>query len=132
MKSKKIKYLTTSQIFFIHDQLIKEFGGSHGLRDANLLESAVSRPKANFDGRNLYNSLFDKAAALMQSILKNHSFLDGNKRTALSSAAIFLKTNGWNLKNTHNEEVKFAVEVDTENLSIEQISKWLKDNSLKN
>ncbi len=67
----------------------------------------------------------------MQSLLKNHPFVDGNKRTALSSAGIFLKMNGYFLKNYHAEEVEFGVNVDNKHLSIEEISVWLKTHSNK-
>ncbi|TSC65882.1 MAG: death on curing protein [Microgenomates group bacterium Gr01-1014_80] len=119
------KYLTVAQVLFIHDQMIKRFGGSFGVRDLGLIESAVFRPQASFGGQDLYENIFDKAAALLQSLLKNHPFVDGNKRTALTSAGLFLKMNGWKLKNTHDEEVEFAVDVDNKQLPIEQISKWL-------
>src|SRR5688572_20333207 len=81
-----VKYLSPQQVLAIHDQMIKRFGGSSGIRDVGLLESAVARPKATFDGNDLYPSIFQKAAALLQSLLKNHPFVDGNKRTALTSA----------------------------------------------
>lgn len=110
--------------------MIKRFGGSAGIRDIGLVESAVGRPQSTFGGEYLYDSIFDKAAALLQSLLKNHPFVDGNKRTALSSAGLFLKTNGYKLLNQHKEEVEFAVKVDNGNLTIEQISEWLKKHSL--
>lgn len=130
MKS-KIIFLTTSQVLFIHDQMVKRFGGSLGVRDLGLVESAVARPMSTFGGKYLYSSIFDKAAALLQSLLKNHPFVDGNKRTALTSAGIFLKKNGHKLVNNHKEEIDFAVKVDNGNLTVEQISKWLKDHSVK-
>jgi death-on-curing protein len=126
-----VKYLTPQQVLLIHDQMIKRFGGSHGVRDIGLVESAVARPQATFDGADLYENIFDKTAALLQSILKNHPFVDGNKRTALVSAAIFLKMNGFNLKNYHKEEVEFGVNVDNKHLSLEVISNWLKQHSKK-
>lgn len=129
--SKQIQFITVSRVLFIHDQMVKRFGGSHGVRDMGLIESAVARPQATFGGEYLYQSIFDKGAALLQSLLKNHPFIDGNKRTALTSAGLFLKINGWRLKNTHNEEVEFAVKVDNYNLTLEQISKWLKMHSVK-
>jgi len=129
--SKQIQFITVSRVLFIHDQMVKRFGGSHGVRDMGLVESAVARPQATFGGEYLYQSIFDKGAALLQSLLKNHPFIDGNKRTALTSAGLFLKINGWRLKNTHNEEIEFAVKVDNYNLTLEQISKWLKDHSIK-
>lgn len=106
--------------------MIKRFGGSSGIRDVGLLESAVFRCQASFDGQDLYLGIFDKAAVLLQSLLKNHPFVDGNKRTALTSAGIFLKINGYKLINVHKEEVEFAIRVDNEYLSFEQIVAWLK------
>lgn len=102
-----------------------------GVRDIGLLESAVFRPQASFDDKDLYPGIFDKAAALLQSLLKNHPFVDGNKRTALSSAGLFLRINRYRLKNMHKEEVKFAIRVDNEHLSLEQIADWLKRHSEK-
>jgi death-on-curing protein len=125
-------YLSTIQILAIHDQMIRRFGGSPGLRELDLLESAVGRPQATFDGKDLYETLFDKAAALLQSLLKNHPFVDGNKRTALTSAGLFLQTNGYTLMNQHDEEVKFAVQVDNEQLTVVKIAQWLKSNAKKN
>lgn len=128
---KKIIFLTNEQVLFIHDQMVKRFGGSLGVRDLGLVESAVARPQATFGGEYLYKSIFDKTAALLQSLLKNHPFVDGNKRTALTSAGLFLKKNGYRLINQHKEEVEFAVKVDNGNLTVEQISKWLKEHSKK-
>jgi len=96
-----VKYLTSQQVLYIHDQMIKRFGGSMGIRDIGLLESAVGRPLASFDGKDLYLDIFYKSAALLQSLLKNHPFVDGNKRTALSSAGLFLRINGYILKMHH-------------------------------
>lgn len=127
----KIIFLTTPQALFIHTRAVKRYGGSHGVRDIGLVESAVARPQATFGGKYLYSSLFDKAAALLQSLLKNHPFVDGNKRTALSSSALFLWKNGYKLTNVHKEEVEFAIRVDNGNLIVEQISKWLKEHSVK-
>lgn len=131
MTPKKIKFLTVAQVLAIHYRMVKLFGGSHGVRDLGLVESAVARPKSSFGGEHLYPLVFDKAAALLQSLLKNHPFIDGNKRTALVSAGIFLEVNGYKLKNDHKKEVSFAIQVDNQNLSIEQISKWLKEHSVK-
>ena len=111
--------------------MVKRFGGSFGVRDLGLIESAVARPEASFDGQDLYTNIFDKAAALLQSLLKNHPFVDGNKRTALTSAGLFLNLNGWELINSHEEEVEFAIAVDNQHLPLEQISKWLKEHCVK-
>ncbi|MEK7186150.1 MAG: type II toxin-antitoxin system death-on-curing family toxin [Patescibacteria group bacterium] len=126
-----MKYLTTPQVLAIHDQMVKRFGGSHGVRDLGLIESAVERPRMTFDGKDLYPDIFLKAATLMHSLLKNHAFVDGNKRTAYSSCGIFLKLNGYKLENMHKRSLEFAMNVENNSLELEQISKWLKKHSKK-
>lgn len=74
--------------------MIDKTGGSHGVRDLGLLESAVMRPKATFGGEELYSDVFSKAAALMHSLIRNHPFVDGNKRTGIAAAGLFLAQNG--------------------------------------
>lgn len=118
-----------ARVLAIHDLMVKRFGGSFGVRDLGLIESAVARPQAGFGGEYLYKNIYDMAAALLQSLLKNHPFVDGNKRTALTSAAIFLKLNNIRLKNYHEEEVIFAVSVDNEKLSLEEIAEWLEEHT---
>ena len=126
-----MRYLTNKRVLFIHDQLVKRFGGSLGVRDLGLLESALARPQATFDGKDLYPDIFDKAASLMHSLLKNHPFIDGNKRTALASAGIFFKLNGYNLENKHKDELQFALNVENESITLEEIALWLKSNVKK-
>ncbi len=89
-----MNYLTPEQVLFIHSRLVAETGGGHGVRELGLLESAVARLKATFDGKVLYPNLFLKAAALMDSLINNHPFLDGNKRTGVTAAGLFLRING--------------------------------------
>ncbi len=131
MNTSKIKYLSIDEVLAIHIKMVDKFGGSHGIRDLGLVESAVARPQASFGGQDLYENIFDKAAALLQSLLKNHPFVDGNKRTALTSAISFIEINGFSLNKTHQEGVEFSVAIDNQHLSIEQISKWLKEHSVK-
>lgn len=126
-----MKYLTPHKVLFIHDQVVKRTGGSHGVRDVGLVESAVYRSQTTFDGNDLYVGVFDKAAALLHSLLMNHPFVDGNKRTALTSAGLFLRLNGYKLVNAKKEEVEFAIRVDNQRLSIEEISNWLEEHSKK-
>ena len=111
--------------------MVKRFGGSHGIRDLGLIESAVERPKATFDGIDLYPDIFTKAAALMHSLLKNHAFVDGNKRTAYSSCGVFLKMNGYKLLNMDKESLEFAMNVENNSLELEEIAAWLKKNTEK-
>jgi death-on-curing protein len=78
----------------IHNILIDKFGGSKGIRDIGLLESAINRPFATFDNKDLYPTPTEKAAAILESILINHPFLDGNKRTAYVLMRLILLENG--------------------------------------
>lgn len=122
----KTIFLTLDEVLAIHHGEIEKFGGSHGLRDLNLLESAVYRPQASFMGEDLYPTIFDKAAALTHSILLNHPFLDANKRTATVSTAYFLHLNGYEVEMKQKELVEFALKVESKQMDLEQISKWLK------
>ena len=104
-------HLSPQQVLFIHARLTDETGGDHLLRDVGLLASAVARPRAVFAGEELYPVLFAKAAALMQSLVLNHPFLDGNKRTGIIAAALLLLRNGYRLTadNAALESFTFAV-----------------------
>ena len=82
--------ISIQETVYIHSLLIKTFGGSEGVRDFNALESALNRPFQHFDNVELYPSIIEKAASILESILNNHPFIDGNKRVALVSALIFL------------------------------------------
>jgi len=126
-----VKYLTTEQVLFIHSRLIDKTGGSHGIRDLGLLQSAVSRPRATFGGRELYPDIFQKAAALIESLTKNHPFIDGNKRTAIASAGIFLEKNGYLLETTQEELERFARRLAAGKVSFEDAVKWFRKVSLR-
>ncbi len=124
------QYLNAQQVLFIHGRLIAETGGSTGIRDIGLLESAVARPQATFDGVDLYPDLFSKAAALFQSLLLNHAFVDGNKRVAITTASLFLLHNGYRLTATNQDVVVFVLGAVNERLSPESIVAWLQTNSV--
>lgn len=119
-------YLTPQQVLFIHARLIATTGGEHGVRDVGLLASAMARPQATFDGADLYPDLFEKAAALMASLALNHPFVDGNKRTAIAAAALFLRQNGLRLETTNAELERFTLSVTNEHLAIPQIADWFR------
>lgn len=126
-----MKYLTAEQVLFIHSRLIDETGGSHGIRDLGLLQSAVSRPMATFGGKDLYPDIFQKAAALMESLIKNHPFIDGNKRTAISSAGIFLRINRYNLETSQKELEEFTLNMAKGKASFADAVKWFKQYTQK-
>ena len=127
----KVKKLSLRQILILHELMVKNHGGSSGIRDMNMLESAVNRPFATFAGADLYQDIFMKAGALIQSIVKNHPFLDGNKRTAWASADSFLKLNNIKIVVSRKVVVKFMASVANKNLSVDEISSWLKLHSRK-
>lgn len=126
-----MKYLSVKDILLLHELQIETHGGSHGLRDLGLLESAVARPQATFGGVDLYTSIFDKAAALVHSLLMNHQFVDGNKRTAMFSMMTFIELNGYKFKAEQKEVVDYALFIENSHPEIEVISKWLEKNSIK-
>ena len=122
-------YLSAEQILFIHARLIEETGGSHGIRDLKMLLSAVGRPRASFDNQDLYPDLFIKAAALMESLVRNHPFVDGNKRTGATAAAIFLTRNGYHLVASYEDLVAITMQVAQSQVRLEALASWLRDNS---
>ncbi len=91
---KRISFLTLAEVIEIHTDQIDRYGGSDGVRDMNLLSSAVATPFASFSGSFLHADIFEMAGAYAFHICKNHPFVDGNKRTALASALVFLEING--------------------------------------
>jgi len=126
-----MNYLTLDDVYAIHQRMIHIGGGRIDIHDFTLLHSAVERPKASFGGKELYPTVWKKASALLQSLVKNHPFDDGNKRTAYYSTKRFLRMNGYILNASLRDILLFMVSVDVKNLSIEQIGNWLKKHSKK-
>lgn len=124
-------FLTVQQVLFIHARVIAETGGEQGIRDLGLLQSAVARPQATFEAAELYPNLFAKAAALMESLARNHPFVDGNKRTAITAAALFLQENGWRLETTNQELERFALLVTDGQLALEAVEEWFRANTVR-
>ena len=117
-------YLTIAEVLEMHRQLIIEFGGRQGVRDAGLLASAVFRPQTGY-----YDGLLHQAAAMMESLASNHAFLDGNKRIAFASADVFLRLNGYTLEVEPLEAHKFITEkIAAREFRVAAILHWLRDN----
>ena len=121
-----MEYLTEQQILYIHARLIAETGGERGIRDLGALQAAVARPRATFDGEDLYISLPEKAAALLESLILNHPFVDGNKRTAVTAAALFLRRNGLRLECPPTELEAFALAAASGGISAQAMADWLR------
>lgn len=93
MPAKAVQHLTLDEVLAIHEALVERFGGLKGVRDLGLLESALYRPRTGY-----YHDLSEMAAALFESLLMNHPFIDGNKRVAFFAADVFLRLNEWKFK----------------------------------
>lgn len=126
-----MKYLTRHDVITLHDLYVELFGGSLGVRDEKLLDSAISRSQASYGGEDLYKTVYEKAATLMHGILFNHPFIDGNKRTALFSASRFLYINGYELDMTNAEAVAFPLAVAKTRPDIGEMAKWFKNHCVK-
>jgi death-on-curing protein len=127
-----MRYLTPEQVLFIHARLIAETGGEHGIHDLGLLQSAVSRPQAVFDGSELYPDIYNKAAALLESLINNHPFVDVNKRTGITAAAMFLKLNNYSLTAPNQEVETFVLSIASGEQTVDSITEWLKIHSKSN
>lgn len=112
----------------IHDILIDKFGGAKGIRDKGLLESSINRPFQTFDGQELYPDPIDKAAAIFESIISNHPFVDGNKRTAYVLMRLMLKSSNVDIQLGQNDKYDFVIKAASGNVTFEQIKTWIKDN----
>jgi len=124
-----MNYLSAEQILFIHARLIEETGGSHGVRDLGLLLSSIGRPQASFDDQDLYLDVFSKAAALMESLIRNHPFVDGNKRTGVTAAGLFLRRNGYRLAATNADLVAITMKIAQSQSNLEELTTWFRENS---
>ncbi|MEI7845818.1 MAG: type II toxin-antitoxin system death-on-curing family toxin [Chloroflexota bacterium] len=124
-----MKYLSPQQVLFIHARLITETGGASGLLDLALIESAVACPRASYAGEELYPGVFEKAAALLDSLVNNHPFVDGNKRAGITSAAMFLRINAVRLACSQEELEVFTMQVATTHPPIEMLANWMKEHS---
>jgi death-on-curing protein len=93
LPAKAVQHLTLDEVLAIHEALVERFGGLKGVRDLGLLESALYRPRTGY-----YHDLSEMAAALFESLLMNHPFIDGNKRVAFFAADVFLRLNEWKFK----------------------------------
>lgn len=105
------KFISISETLDIHARQLKKFGGSSGIRDEGLLESALAQPQATFSGEFLHTTLYEQAAAYLYHLAKNHPFLDGNKRTAFAVMDTFLRVNGCTLVMTDEQAYELVQDV---------------------
>ena len=121
-------YLNQNQVLKLHNQIIKEFGGINGIRNEAFLESALANPLQTFTGQDLYPTILDKAIKLCYAIIKNHPFLDGNKRTGLHSLLILLNINGLKIEIAHDELIDIIFNVANGSFNQQKFLLLLKEN----
>ncbi len=119
-----MKYLSPHQVLFLHARLIEETGGSHGVRDMGLLLSALGRPQATFEGKDLHPTMYQKAAALSDSMINNHPFVDGNKRTGIGAAVLFLSLNGYVVTASNQELLDLTMQIAQKRTTIDEVANW--------
>ena len=117
--------LTKEQVLMLHSHLIEATGGSNGIRDERLLESALESPFQSYAGEELYPSIQAKAARLCYGLVKNHAMVDGNKRIGAHVMLVFLAINGYELSYTQTELSNVILGVASDEKSYEDILQWL-------
>ena len=120
-----MRKLSKEQILMLHSQLIEETGGSDGVRDYNLLESAIESPFQSFGGDELYPTIQAKAARLGYGLIKNHCMIDGNKRIGTHAMLVFLALNGIELRYTQKELYETILDVAAGRLDYEDLLNWV-------
>ena len=126
-----IQYLSVRQVIEIHEQIMEKANESGAITDRGLLESAVAQPQMTFDGTDLYPTIVEKAAALGFSMIKNHPFVDGNKRVGLAAALMFLKFNGITLHANKAALTDLVLDVAQGKTDKETIAAFLRENVAK-
>lgn len=124
-----MNYLGLEEVLAIHEKVLAVSGGREGVHDFTLLHSAVERPRASFGGEDLYPTVFNKAAALIHSLIHNHPFNDGNKRTAFVATTRFLFINRFNLNFKEEEAYRFVMEIEKKDFDLTDIASWFKSHS---
>lgn len=119
-------YLTTEEVVQLHDWVILQSGGSPGVRDLNLIDSAVNQPQAAFGGQEFYPALAEKAAVLAFSLAKNHGFIDGNKRIAHAAMETFLVRNGYQINAGVDEQEATFLQLAAGTLSHNDFADWVR------
>ena len=127
MPNEGIQFLSVDEAIAIHERLIERFGGTSGIRDTGLLESALFRPQTGY-----YDDIAELAAALFESLVLNHAFVDGNKRVAFFVTDTFLRLNGWKLSVEAAPAHKFIVGMlERGDCSYDKLLPWIRESIVK-
>jgi death-on-curing protein len=121
-----VRYLTLSEVLELYRRIMEQSGGSVGIHDLGALESALAQPRVTFGGEELYPAVIEKASALGFSIIKNHPFVDGNKRTGHAAMETFLVLNGYEIEATVDEQERIILQVAAGELGRDEFTDWLR------
>jgi len=119
------------EVIRIHEALIDQFGGSKGVRDEGLLDAAINRPFQSFDGKDLYETPDEKSSAIFESVIKNHPFIDGNKRIAYVLMRLLLLQYHYDIAAKQEEKYQFVIEVASGMFDFEGIKQWISKRLVK-
>ena len=125
-----MKMIGAEEILIFHKKIIKQTGGLYGVRDIGLIESALNRASVTFDGIELYKSIEDKISVITYGLIKNHGFVDGNKRIGVSTMLLLLRINDIQIHYTQNELVQLGLGIADGSLDEKEINKWIKSHIL--
>ena len=120
-----MRYLELRELLQLHQLLLDQSGGMAGIRDLGALEAALAQPRMTFGGSELYPCVAEKAAALGYSLIKNHPFVDGNKRAGHAAMEVFLVLNGYEFQATVNEQARTILQVASGELGRDAFTAWL-------
>jgi death-on-curing protein len=121
-----MRYLTLPEVLELHRRIIQQSGGASGVHNLNGLESALAQPRMTFDGQELYPTVADKASALGFSLLKNHPFVDGTKRTGHAAMEVFLVLNGFEIRSLVDEQEQVVLNVASSAWDRDAFTDWLR------
>jgi death-on-curing protein len=121
-----MRYLTLNEVLAVHDQVMVQSGGAVGVLSLPALGSALAQPRMTFGGEDLYPTLVEKAAALGYSLIANHPFVDGNKRTGHAAMEVFLMVNGFEIQASVDEQERVILRVAAGEMKREEFSGWLR------
>lgn len=124
-------FLDLAQVMRLHHELIEHYGGSHGLRDAGMLQSAIAQPQAGFGGQYLHEDLFDMAAAYLFHLVQNHPFIDGNKRIGAASAIVFLSLNDVEIEADNDGLIDLTLATAQGQRTKEQIAAFFRERAIQ-
>lgn len=121
-----MRYLTLKEVLELHGQILSQSGGTPGILNLSALQSALAQPRMSFGGADLYPTIAEKAAALGFSLVNNHPFVDGNKRTGHAVMEVFLVLNGFEIRAPADEQEQIVLQVASGELGRDRFTAWLK------